>query len=302
MQKAMMMALCLALAALTACSGRQTHAADADSTDNTRAAAKGTGITYCDAHDCIGIIGITDREGEQGVDLFRGQDDALLDSLLAPGQTAFRSAFNVYIATGRADYDDTLSHHVILFDAGIGPQAGGKLLELMQSIGIEPEDIDAVCLTHLHFDHLGWLLDTAGRVVFPNADIHLSEAEMASGKDNERWQQVLAAYGERVKPFAGNGKIVDGLVDAEVRSGHTPGHTIYKVGTCLIVGDLLHAQDLQLKYPDFCARYDADPDRARKVRKSIYAESIEHELTLCGAHCYEHFIRMYLTPADSTTK
>lgn len=45
-------------------------------------------------------------------------------------------------------------------------------------------------------------------------------------------------------------------------------------------------------HPDFCARYDADPDRARKVRKSIYAECIEHELTLCGAHCYEPFINL----------
>lgn len=265
----------------------------AENNDSVQTAQEWNGVSVCSETYCVEVIGIQDREGEQAVDLFRGSfDDALLDSLLAPGQTAFRSAFNVYIARGRAYYDDTVDH-TVLFDAGIGPQAGGKLLERMQSIGIEPEDIDAVCLTHLHFDHLGWLLDTAGRVVFPNADIHLSEAEMVSGKDNERWQQVLAAYGERVKPFAGNGKILDDLVYAEVLPGHTPGHTIYLVGTCHIVGDLLHAQDLQLKYPDFCARYDADPDRARKVRKSIYAESIEHELTLCGAHCYEHFIRMY---------
>ena len=265
----------------------------AENNDSVQTAQEWNGVSVCSENDCVEVIGIQDREGEQAVELFRGSyDDALLDSLLAPGQTAFRSAFNVYIARGRAYYEDTVDH-TVLFDAGIGPQAGGKLLERMQSIGIEPENIDAVCLTHLHFDHLGWLLDTAGRVFFPNADIYLSEAEMASGKDNERWQQVLAAYGERVKPFAGNGKILDDLVYAEVLPGHTPGHTIYLVGTCHIVGDLLHAQDLQLKYPDFCARYDADPDRARKVRKSIYAECIEHELTLCGAHCYEHFIRMY---------
>lgn len=278
-----------AFAALTlaACGGGN-KSNDATS-DSAAAPTDRIGISYCDAHDCIGVIGITDREGEQSVDLFRGQDDALLDSIAA-GRTVFRSAFNVYIAMGRADYDDTLSHHVILFDAGIGPQAGGQLPQRMKTAGINPTDVEAVCLTHLHFDHLGWLLDTAGHVFFPNADIYLSAAELASGKDNERWQQVLAAYGDRVKTFADGETICFDMVKTHVVPGHTAGHTIYEVGPCLIVGDLLHAQDLQLEHPDFCARYDGDPASARRVRKQIYKWAAADGWYLCGAHCYDHFI------------
>lgn len=274
---------------LAACGGGNKNN-DATS-DSAAAPTDWSGISYCDESDCIEIIGITDREGEQSVDLFRGQDDALLDSIAA-GRTAFRSAFNVYIARGRADYDDTLSHHVILFDAGIGPQAGGQLPQRMKTAGINPADIEAVCLTHLHFDHLGWLLDTAGQVFFPNAVIYLSKQELESGRDNERWQQVLAAYGDRVKTFADGETICFDMVKTHVVPGHTPGHTIYEVGPCLIVGDLLHAQDLQLGHPDFCARYDGDPAAARQVRKQILERVATHGWYLSGAHCYEHFINL----------
>lgn len=284
----MMVLVAVAAMGVAAC-GRGNKAVE--NNDSVKAAPEWSGVSVCSESDCVEVIGIQDREGEQAVELFRGSyDDALLDSLVAPGQTAFRSAFNVYIARGRVYYEDTVEH-TVLFDAGIGPQAGGKLLERMKDAGVAPADIEAVCLTHLHFDHLGWLLDEEGKVTFPNADIYLSEAEMASGKDNERWQQVLAAYGTRVKTFAGHEKILGDFVYAEVIPGHTPGHTYYMVETFMFVGDLLHAQDLQLKHPDFCARYDGDPDKARQVRKAIYEEVEEHELTLCGAHCYEHFIR-----------
>lgn len=283
----MMVLVAVAAMGVAAC-GRGNKAVE--NNDSVKAAPEWSGVSVCSESDCVEVIGIQDRESEQAVDLFRGQNDAQLDSLVAPGQTAFRSAFNVYIARGRVYYEDTVEH-TVLFDAGIGPQAGGKLLERMKDAGVAPADIEAVCLTHLHFDHLGWLLDKEGKVTFPNADIYLSEAEMAYGKDNERWQQVLAAYGTRVKTFAGHEKILDDFVYAEVIPGHTPGHTYYMVETFMFAGDLLHAQDLQLKHPDFCARYDADPDKARQVRKAIYEEVEEHELTLCGAHCYEHFIR-----------
>ena len=256
-------------------------------TDSVHIETIADGITICNGMNGIAVIGIQDREGEQAVDLFRGSyNDSLLDSLLAPGQTAFRSAFNVYIARGNAGNSNDINH-TILFDAGIGPQAGGQLLMRLSEQGIEPTDIEAVCLTHLHFDHLGWLLDSAGNVTFPNATLYLSKEEMASSKDNERWQQVLTAYGEHVTTFSDGDTICYGMVTTMVVPGHTPGHTLYEVGPCLIVGDLLHAQDLQLEHPDFCARYDADPARAVQVRKGILQKC---DRLLCGAHCYDLFI------------
>lgn len=284
----MMALMAFAAIGFAACGGGNQPANNLDSIQPVQ---EWNGISVCSESDCVEVIGLQDREGEQAVELFRGSyNDALLDSLLAPGQTAFRSAFNVYIARGHADYEDTISH-TILFDAGIGPQAGGQLLDRMKAVDITPADIEAICLTHLHFDHLGWLLDEEGNVSFPNAVVYLSEAEMASGKDNERWQQVLAAYGKRVKTFVDGETICFGMVTPCVVSGHTPGHTLYEVGHCLIVGDLLHAQDLQLEHPDFCARYDANPATAVNVRKNTYQLLRRSGRYLCGAHCYDHFIQ-----------
>src|SRR5262245_29725207 len=68
----------------------------------------------------------------------------------------------------------------ILVETGIGdklaekqariyqPQA--KLLESMRAAGIQPEQIDIVINTHLHFDHCGWntvMKDGAAVATFP---------------------------------------------------------------------------------------------------------------------------------------
>ncbi|MBQ2514603.1 MAG: hypothetical protein IKO81_06615 [Bacteroidales bacterium] len=63
-------------------------------------------------------------------------------------------------------------------------------------------------------------------------------------------------------------------------------------GFCLIAGDLLHAQDLQLDHPQFCARYDRDPKQAVTTRTRILKSVLENGQYLAGAHCYEHFINL----------
>ena len=75
----------------------------------------------------------------------------------------------------------------ILVDTGLGPTgtlvgAGtpnpvlvnppARLLESLQAVGVRPEDVDTVVLTHLHADHVGWNLQgEAGqrRPTFPRA-------------------------------------------------------------------------------------------------------------------------------------
>ena len=73
----------------------------------------------------------------------------------------------------------------ILFEAGIGNffdpklkerygifENEHKLLKNLEAIGFRPEDIDAVFLSHLHFDHAGGLLSSYGeepKLVFPKA-------------------------------------------------------------------------------------------------------------------------------------
>jgi glyoxylase-like metal-dependent hydrolase (beta-lactamase superfamily II) len=68
-------------------------------------------------------------------------------------------------------YLDTGTHRVLL-DTGMGPNPDptcGRLLERLQSVGIERASIDTVILSHWHFDHVWGCTLEDGQLAFPNA-------------------------------------------------------------------------------------------------------------------------------------
>ena len=251
---------------------------------------KKDGITILSENEEALLVGLTDMENEMSSQLFLGSyNDSLLAALMPTG--ASQSAINAFMVKSAS--------HTILFDAGLGAEKGGRLMENMKKAEVNPLDVNAVCLTHLHTDHIGGLL-LGGRAAFPNATLYLSQAEYdAWGDDgpmaanNGLWKQVMEAYKDHIVTFGDGEQLFDGLVVAELAPGHTPGHTVFTVdGRCLIAGDLLHAQDLQLDHPQFCARYDSDPAQATATRIRILNGLRENGLYFAGAHCYEHFINL----------
>ena len=78
--------------------------------------------------------------------------------------------------------------HLVLFDTGMGESMGpaskmwgpttGKLLGNMRAAGIEPGQIDVVCATHAHCDHVWALVNARGQRTFPNARVAISEADL----------------------------------------------------------------------------------------------------------------------------
>ena len=62
----------------------------------------------------------------------------------------------------------------VLVDAGVGRITeglfqGGRLLDNLDALGVQPGDVTDVVFTHLHFDHVGWATQQ-GSIVFPNAN------------------------------------------------------------------------------------------------------------------------------------
>ena len=193
----------------------------------------------------------------------------------------------------------TKSDEVWLVDTGFGR----NIFEQMTAVGITPENVNHVILTHMHGDHIGGILRD-NKPAFPNADLTLSEkeydfwtseAEMLKRPENNRGnfklaQNVLQAYAAKVKrcdPLSIGEKFSDGIHMLEAY-GHTPGHVMYlvkdKTHELLIWGDLTHAMAVQMPHPEISVMYDNDPDLARESRLKVLKYVAENEIPIAGMH------------------
>lgn len=176
---------------------------------------------------------------------------------------------------------------IILVDAGNGGRVGKTLMRLRE-LGVAPEQVDAVLLTHMHGDHIGGLIDEDGRAVFPKAELFVSAPERdfrekEPGSGGELARRVLAAYGERVKELRDGQEPMPGI-RALAAPGHTPGHTVLEVGDLYLVADLVHAASVQVQHPEVCAIYDMDPQQAAATRVRILDLVSAPGKTVAGAH------------------
>jgi glyoxylase-like metal-dependent hydrolase (beta-lactamase superfamily II) len=105
---------------------------------------------------------------------------------------------------------------------------GGDPVAALQAVGEDPESIDFVIVTHLHYDHAGGMLGTDGRPAFPGARyiVQRDEVEAAHG-DELRVQGVMETEQLDAVRAAGLLAEVNGEVElvAGVRVIRTGGHT-----------------------------------------------------------------------------
>ncbi|HEV7887068.1 MAG TPA: MBL fold metallo-hydrolase [Acidimicrobiales bacterium] len=185
---------------------------------------------------------------------------------------------------------------VVLLDAGLGARSdvdwavGGLLPAALASAGVSAADIDTVVCTHLHLDHVGWLV-VDGQPYFPNADVRFGLADWSVFVDSPRADPAVAAAMRlldsqgRLSPIEGDDVSLAPGLTARHTPGHTPGHYGLVVSSgeerAVLLGDAVECP-LQLDEPDFYAISDVDPELGRRTREALWRE-LEGTNALVGA-------------------
>lgn len=165
--------------------------------------------------------------------------------------------------------------HPTIIDTGLGPKQGGVLAASVAAAGAKPGEITDIFISHSHFDHVGGLLTSDGKLAFPNASIHMAAAEWAHLKGQPANAALAAAIGPKIKTFDKAGPVFPGLT-ALPNPGHTPGHSTYRVtsgkATLRTLGDTAHSSIISLAHPDWAIAYDSDKAAGAAARKATLAE------------------------------
>ncbi|MDR0866963.1 MAG: MBL fold metallo-hydrolase [Planctomycetota bacterium] len=190
----------------------------------------------------------------------------------------------------------------ILIDTGFG----GAIIDEMRGVGVAPEQVNTVLITHTHGDHVGGL-STDGVARFPNAELFLSQPEQVWGNGNAATVAALAPYAGRWRTFKPAAffdaavPVADGIT-AIAAFGHTPGHTVYLLESngekLLIWGDLLHVQAIQFPAPEVSVTYDSDPVAAAATRRQILEYVAREKIPVAGMHLHYPAIGMVEKSGD----
>ena len=241
----------------------------------------------------IEVFILKDGETEFGVETFSGTNQSEINELLKVNhRKSIETNFNAFLIKSGGKN--------ILIDAGAGTLFGpvaGNLSKALEEVGVMNDDISNIIATHLHPDHIGGMISETGEQVFKNAALTLTQDEYSFWNKEENFKSnpedqnlplsVLAAYSENLNLTSGSADLGLGLSSIDL-PGHTAGHMGIMISSgndqMAIVGDIIHAQYLQINNPEIGVVFDQDVDQARQSRKRILDLLASEKIMFTGGH------------------
>ncbi|MCH8744966.1 MAG: MBL fold metallo-hydrolase [Chloroflexi bacterium] len=199
----------------------------------------------------------------------------------------------------------------VLVDTGVGPKENDKdkenlglvpsrLLKGLKGVGLTPRDINAVILTHLHFDHSGGCtrLDRAGNLVptFPKATYYVQrECWNDATNPNERCQASHRPENflpiedrSQIELIDGDAEIFPGL-NVIVTGGHARGHQMVMFNhggeRVVFLGDIIpthHHLNLSV-----ISAFDYSPENTLERKREILADAERQGWLIVFSHGHE---------------
>ena len=167
---------------------------------------------------------------------------------------------------------------------GVSEQS--TLFESLQDLGMTASDIDAVLMTHMHFDHAGGLTYWEGDQLvptFPNATVYVTQTEWDEMRNpnirsrNTYWKENWEPVQHLVKTYEGEIEVAPGVKMIHT-GGHSEGHAVIRLEQNGEV--LLHMADIMPTHahqnPLWVMAYDDYPMTSVFAKERIMKEALEN--------------------------
>ncbi len=197
----------------------------------------------------------------------------------------------------------------VLVETGIGERIDDKgramrgyegpwVVAALEAAGFEPDSVDVVAMSHLHFDHAGGLLAADGSRAFPRARIvaQRAEWEIALGANPRLVASYVQPELELVRDWGAEGW-VDGErellpgVSVVPTGGHSAGHQAIVVRApgappLAFLGDL--AMRAWSANPRWVSAFDDFPLDSVLVKGALFAQAVDEGWTIVLSHELGH--------------